>query len=139
MTCIDEVGTQFEDLKQRGHLAVEAGRLEEAAGHFEQALALARTMDDSKVVDLAVCNRAAVEIVLGRGEAQLPRLREILVQNGDPVNCRLAAYNIARHYELTKNYKKALFYARIARERAEQRGRSDWIASSHNLIGNIFL
>lgn len=139
MTCIDEVGKQFEDLKQRGHLAVDSGRLEEAAELLERAFVLAQTMGDPKVVDLAVCNRAAVEIVLGRGEAQLPRLREILVQNGDPVNCRLAAYNIARHYELTKNYKKALFYARIARERAEQQGRSDWIASSHNLIGNIFL
>ena len=61
------------------------------------------------------------------------------MRNGDPVNCRIAAYNIARHYELAKNYKKALFYARIALERSEALGRRDWLASSHNLIGNTLL
>ena len=55
---------------------------------------------------------------MGRGDSELPRLREILVRNVDPVNCRIAAYNIARHYELTKNYKKSLFYARITLGRA---------------------
>jgi len=66
-------------------------------------------------------------------------LREILMRNSDPVNCRVAAYNIARYYELAKSFKKALFYARIARERSAAVGRPDWLASSHNLIGNILL
>ena len=130
---------QFEELKQRGLQAIEAGRLEDAEEVYERALELARRHGDPKLVDLAFCNRAAVTVVLGYGEREVPHLREILVRNGDPVNCRLAAYNIARHYELTKNYKKALFYARIARERAEQQGRREWIASSHTLMGNIFL
>jgi tetratricopeptide (TPR) repeat protein len=51
----------------------------------------------------------------------------------------MAAYDIARYYELKKNYKKALFYARITRDRSEVLGRRDWIASSHNLIGNTLL
>src|SRR5947208_224122 len=56
-----------------------------------------------------------------------------------PRDVQLAAYNIARHYELTKNYKKSLFYARIALDRARVLGRREWLASTHNLIGNTLL
>lgn len=129
----------FEELKSRGAQAVEAGRLEDAKSLFEEALAWAREHGDPRQIDLAVCNRAAAAIELGHGESELPRLREILVRNANPVSCRIAAYNIARYYELTKSFKKALFYARIARERSEHLGRRDWLASSHNLIGNTLL
>lgn len=131
--------TQFEELRHRGQQAVEAGRLEEAAALFDQALSRARQHGEQRLVDLAVCNRAAAFIELGRGEAELPRLREILLRNAEPTSCRIAAYNIARHYELTKNYKKALFYARISYDRSVVLGRLDWLASSHNLIGNTLL
>jgi tetratricopeptide (TPR) repeat protein len=129
----------FEELKSRGALAVEAGRLEDAKSLFEEALAWAQEHGDPRQIDLAVCNRAAAAIELGCGESELPRLREILVRNANPVSCRIAAYNIARYYELIKSFKKALFYARIARERSEHLGRRDWLASSHNLIGNTLL
>jgi tetratricopeptide (TPR) repeat protein len=131
--------TEFEELRHQGQQAVEAGRLEEAAALFDQALASAREEGDQRLIDLGVCNRAAALIDLGRGADELPRLREILLRNTEPVSCRIAAYNIARHYELTKNYKKALFYARIAHDRSVVLGRRDWIASSHNLIGNTLL
>ena len=139
---IESVGgpqAEFEDLNRRGHEAAEAGRLEEALSLFDEMLAWARRHEAGELIDLALCNRAAVAVVLGRGETELPLLRKILVRSEDPVNCRLAAYNIARHYELTRSHKKAFFYARIARQRAEQQGRNDWVASSHNLIGNILL
>lgn len=129
----------FEELKSRGAQAVEAGRLEDAKSLFDEALAWAREHGDPRQIDLAVCNRAAAAIELGHGESELPRLREILVRNANPVSCRIAAYNIARYYELIKSFKKALFYARIARERSEHLGRRDWLASSHNLIGNTLL
>ncbi|MDP9120448.1 MAG: tetratricopeptide repeat protein [Acidobacteriota bacterium] len=138
----EEIGGEaaaFDSLKVRGQQAVEAGRLLEAEALFEEVLGMARLRGHSRQIDLAVCNRAAAAIELGRGEGELPRLREILLRNGDPVSCRIAAYNIARHYELVKNYKKALFYARIARDRSEFLGRRDWLASSHNLIGNTLL
>lgn len=129
---------ELEELKRRGHHAIEAGRLEEAARLFDRALEWARA-HDPQGVDLAVCNRAAVSIELREGEPELPRLREILLRNADALCCRVAAYNIARHYELTKNYKKAMFYARIACDRSAVLGRRDWLASSHNLIGNTLL
>jgi tetratricopeptide (TPR) repeat protein len=135
----DPVRSVFEELRDRGAQAVEFGRLEEAESFFEEALAWAQTYGDPRQIDLAVCNRAAAAIELGHGDGELPRLREILVRNADPLSCRVAAYNIARHYELSKSFKKALFYARIARDRSENLSRRDWLASSHNLIGNTLL
>lgn len=131
-------GAEFEDLKRQGLHAIEAGRLDEAAWVFDQALRWAQE-NDPDLLDLAICNRAAVSIELRQGDAELPRLREILLRNPDTLCCRVAAYNIARHYELTKNYKKATFYARIARDRSALLERRDWLASSHNLIGNTLL
>src|SRR5262245_34891670 len=92
---------EFEKLKRRGQHAIEAGRLAEAAQLFDLARAWAGE-HDAGLVDLAVCNRAAVSIELRQGEVELARLREILLRNADPLCCRVAAYNIARHYELTK-------------------------------------
>ena len=129
----------FEELKSRGEKAVRAGQLEEARDLFDQALAWAREQGEQPQVDLGICNRAAVVIEMGRGDGEVPHLREILVRNVDPFICQLAAYNISRHYELTKNYKKSLFYARIALDRAEVMGRREWLASTHNLIGNTLL
>jgi tetratricopeptide (TPR) repeat protein len=118
---------------------VEIGRLEEAREGIERALGRARQDGDERRVDGMVCALAAVAIQLGRGDAELPRLREILLRNGDAANCRLAAYNISLQYELARNYKKSLFYARIACERAMQLGRADWIAYSRNQLGNALL
>jgi tetratricopeptide (TPR) repeat protein len=132
-------GRTFEELRDLGEAAVQAGRLEEAEGLFDQALSLAQEHGEPCQIDLGICNRAAVRIAMGHGEAELSRLREILLRNANPHNCQLAAYNISRYYDLAKNYKKSLFYARIALERAEALGRRDWIASTHNRIGNVLL
>jgi tetratricopeptide (TPR) repeat protein len=132
-------GRTFEELRNLGEEAVQAGRLEEAEAFFDQALNLVQEHGEPWQIDLGICNRAAARIWLGRGESELSRLREILLRNANPHNCRLAAYNVARHYELTKNFKKSLFYARIALERSETLGRRDWMASAQNTIGNVLL
>lgn len=136
-----EVGaaTEFESLRDLWQREIEAGRLQEADGLIRQALAWAEEQGDPRLIDAAVCNLAAVGIHLGRGEAEISRLREILLRNSDPANCRLAAYNISIYYLFAKNYKKSLFYARIARDRSELIGRQDWLASSHNQLGNALL
>ena len=129
----------FEELKQEWHQAVQAGRFEEALEILDRVLPWALEQEDSRLIDFVICDRAAVAIELGRGAAEIPRLREILVRNADATNCRMAAYDIARFYELKRDYKKALFYARIARDRSEVLGRRDWLASSCNLMGNTLL
>ena len=59
--------------------------------------------------------------------------------NRSPVNVFLAAKNISRAYELRREYKKGLFYARIAHSRAETLERPEWTAAAVNQIGNCQL
>lgn len=131
--------SSFEEFRVRGLRNIETGDLEEAAADFSVALKIARDENDPNRIDLALCNWSAALIELGRGDGEIARLREVLLRNSDPVNCRMAAYDIARYYELKKNYKKALFYARITRDRSEGLDRKEWLASSYNLIGNTLL
>ena len=129
----------FEEFRERCYGLIEAGRLEEAEEIIQGALAWAQERGDPRQVDSAVCALAAVAIQLGRGDGEVPRLREILLRNADAGNCRLAAYNISLHYMFAHNFKKSLFYARIACDRALQLGRTDWIGYSRNQLGNALL
>jgi tetratricopeptide (TPR) repeat protein len=130
---------QFEELRSQGFEAVEDGRFEEAETCYRGALDLALALDEERYIDLATCNLAALAIQVGRGDGELPRLREILLRSSDPANCRLAAYHISVHYHYAKNAKKSAFYARVALDRARLLGRSDWLASCHNQLGNALL
>jgi len=126
---------EFEELRSRGLEAAEQGRFAEAEAICRRVLVLAEDLGDQHHVDLATCNLAAVAIHQGDGEAELPRLREILVRGTDTGNCRLAAYNISVHYLYAKNYKKSAFYARIALDRARLGGRPEGLATCHNQLG----
>jgi tetratricopeptide (TPR) repeat protein len=132
----------FDGLRRKGREAVREGRLDEALALYDEALAWARERGDERLIDRAFCGRTSVAIELGEPEGSLPAmaaLRQVLVRNNDAENCFLAAYNLGRAYELAKANKKALFYARIARDRAAAIGSREWIASAHNLIGNMLL
>lgn len=133
------LAARFETLNQQGHAAAEAGRLDEAITLFDQLAAVAAESGEERLQDLAFCNRAALAVLLGRSDREVGRLREILMRNRDSVNARLAAYNLSRHFEVNKSFKKAMFYARIASQRSYEIGRADWIASGHNQLGNILL
>lgn len=138
-TSRHDLASFFDELRRVGLEALEQQRLDEALRLFEKGVAIAEEIGDEQRIDLARCNRAAVAIELRQGLQELPMLREILVRSADLANCRLAAYHIARHYELVKNFKKSLFYARIALDRSIHLRQSRWEASSRNLIGNALL
>jgi|HubBroStandDraft_3_1064219.scaffolds.fasta_scaffold30927_3 tetratricopeptide (TPR) repeat protein len=129
-------GSVFEQLKEEAQQAVDCGQLHRAASLTEQALAWAREHGSADQIDHALCNRASINIHLGRGEGELPSLREILMRSGNLENCRLAAYHISQFYQLKKDFRKSLFYARIARDRAELLGVPAWRAASCNQVGN---
>ncbi len=127
----------YEQLRDQGEKAVEAGRLSHALELFEQALERAREREDAGLIDLAICNRSAVLVSLARQQEVMSPLRQILVRNRDPRTCALAAYNLSRAHEDNKEHKKGLFYGRIARDRALA---IDWlVAESHNQIGNCLM
>jgi tetratricopeptide (TPR) repeat protein len=133
----------FNALHTLGHSAFERANLEESAAQFQAALNLAEQWGDQQRADLAFCNLAGVEISHKAQDAldaaTTNRLREILMRNEDAVNSRLAAYNLSRLYEFRKEPRKGLFYARIALDRSMLIGREDWVASSHNQIGNLLM
>lgn len=135
----DDPISEFENLNELGRQAIDAGHIETALSLYQRASAIAERLGDRRLRDLALCNLAAAAIALGCGDDEVPRLREILLRGEDAANCRLAAYNIARFHEDRKDFKKSLFYARIARDRSELLDRVEWIASSHNQIGNALL
>ncbi len=141
MTSNESFDPRFDALIDEGRAHLEAERLEEALRLFEQAEALAEELKDRRAADRAYVNRCAVLIAVDRGLApeSLQRLREILMSGDDAVSCRLAAYNIARSFEFSRDYRKGLFYARIALDRSEALGAVEWLASSHNQIGNFLL
>lgn len=130
---------RFEDFKTRWLHELAAGRLREAAAVVAEASTWAADHGSPEQVDLCTCVRIATDLELVGPRVEVVPLREILLRNGEQANCRLAAYTLARHYELRKEFKKALFYARIARDRSVGLERDDYDASSHNQMGNALL
>lgn len=133
------VSVEYERERQLAEAAKDAGRLEEALAHFSASIDAARRTGDADLVDRATCNRAAVAIALGHGEDPIPKLCAILLRNRSQVSSFLAANTIARACELRRDHAKGIFYARIALERAESLGRTDWVAAAHNQIANLML
>ena len=133
-----ELRRLFDELRAGGRQAAEAGDLERAFELIDRSVAVAERMDDPEAVALAVCNRGAVAIMMGRFD-ELADLRAVLVRNWSVETSFIAAYNLSHGYELRKEFKKALFYAQVARDRAEGAGRSDYLANSLNQIGNCLL
>ncbi len=132
---------RFEALMERGRVERLAERFAEAAAVFAEAEGLAEHLEDYRAADRACVNRCTVLLDFNRelsGDL-FDRLRAMLMASADGVNCRMAAYNLARAYECAKQYRKCLFYARIALDRSRVLGSADWIASSHNQIGNCLL
>ncbi len=133
-----ELRRMFDDLRAEGRKAAEAGELERAFALVDRSVEVARRMDDPEALALATCNRGAVAIMMGRFD-ELSDLRAVLVRNWSVETSFIAAYNLSHAYELRKEFKKALFYAQVARDRAEGAGRSDYLANSLNQVGNCLL
>jgi tetratricopeptide (TPR) repeat protein len=117
----------------------EQGDLEGAYRESERICLAAAAEDDVRVRDLAACGRAAYAVELNRGVDELPSLREILMRNANASIGWHASYHLARHYEIAKDFRKALFYARIAVDRALEIGDPAVARGSRNLLGNALL
>lgn len=131
----------YDDLRARGVEAGRGGRFEEALPLLESAWRWAQDHGDAVLEDRAFVNWSAAAISLRRGDEALAGLRQVLMRNLDPRNCRLAAYNIARIYEHKRDPKKGLFYAKVARGFLVQLGtpEPEWLANDHNQYGNFLV
>ncbi len=129
---------EFHAARARWTESVEAGSLDEALVLVEEALTWAEGAGEELLRDLAQCNRAAIALELGCGAPHIPALRALLVRTADAENTYLAAYTIARHYELQKEHRKGLFYAQLARDRAATLDENRR-AASLNYIANFLV
>jgi tetratricopeptide (TPR) repeat protein len=134
----------LDELRQRGAEAVNEGRYEEALLLYDEALETARRLDDADAVDLFLVNRAAVQIELVEEDdptlaEEQSTLRAILGRSGNAETGWLASYQLGRLHERRRDFKKALFYARMARDRAGWTDVPRWRSSSCNLLGNVLL
>lgn len=141
MTPAEPLEVSFDALIDEGRAHLAADRLPEALEVLADAERLAEASGDPRGADRAFANRCAVLMAVDRGLSaeSLQRLRQILMAGDDTVTSRLAAYNIARAYEFNKEHRKGLFYARIALDRSRLLDSAEWLASSHNQIGNFLL
>jgi len=139
----DDTGTrlyaQYEALKDHGSETLRRGSLREALVEFDRALDLARRIGERSLEDVAFCNRSAVAIRLQREDGSVPVLRQMLLRTADPQVAFLSSYNLARAYDNRKNYRKALYYARIAHRYALDLGDPGQQASALNWIGNALV
>lgn len=128
----------FQAALSRWAECIEAGQLEEAVALAEAAHAWADAHGETVLRDRATCKLAAAALELGRGTAHVPALRALLLRTADPENTFLAAYTLARHYELQKEHRKGLFYAQQARVRAAALDKNRE-AASLNFIANFLV
>lgn len=128
-----------EQLRRQAWEAVQAGHLRQGLTLLDEALGLARRDGSEEQIDRALLNRAAVVVELGEGAQVRQELRRILLKRASSGTAFLAAYNLARYYETLKDFDKALFYARIAHDHVHRSDDRDWLSSSHNQLGNLFI
>lgn len=127
---------RYDRLRDEIRALVRSGHYDDALPLAEEAFALAGELADERRIARASLNLAVISVFTGRSGEQVADLRRILMRNYDAETSFIAAYNLCLAYELKKEYKKMLFYARIARDRAEASGHDGYLASSHNQIGN---
>lgn len=128
--------TSYEDIRQRARDLADAGDLRGALAVYDLALEEARRLGEADRIDRALCNRMAVAISLGDCIDVRAPLRTVLMRRTSDGSAFLAAYNLSHAYEASKDYKKGLFYAQVARRHAAAAQDPLWLASSYNQQGN---
>jgi tetratricopeptide (TPR) repeat protein len=123
----------------RADAAQNQGDLETALALYTDAWQWAAANGDAELVDRALCNRCSPAIELGAWEEPARELRGLLLRSTDSEARLKASYHLARAYELRKEYRKALFYARAARQHSAETQQQLWEAASLNQTGNLLL
>jgi tetratricopeptide (TPR) repeat protein len=107
-----------EEARNRALLFLGKGEFPEALAAYDDALTSARAAEDDVFVDWIYACRAAAAAETGPAGDELVELKRILLRGRDAQTSFRAAYSAARIYELRRDFKRALFYSRIAEEHA---------------------
>jgi tetratricopeptide (TPR) repeat protein len=126
-----------EELRGKALALLEKGVFGEALAAYDDALREARATADLAFVDWMFACRAAAAAETGACDEDLLELKKILLRTTDQQTAFRAAYTGARIYELRRDFRKASFYARLARQHAEALGDAHLLAAARNQLGSL--
>ena len=126
-----------EALRASALALLEKGDFASSLAEYDRALSAAREADDPSFVDWIFACRAAAAAEAGPADDELVELKRILLRSADPQTSFRAAYTGARVYELRRDFRKALFYSRIARDHAARTGDPFLMAAAAGTEGTL--
>ena len=127
--------SRVEEIRQAALARVRENALEDAIALFDEALGLA---GDDETVELLTINKAGVLIQMEADGPEVQRLPQILMRRRNPKHTFLAAYNLQHRYILSKDFKRATNYGRIALEAADHIEEKSWRARVLNDMAIAF-
>lgn len=116
---------------------LEKGDFAASLALYDEALDDARQTGDASFVDWIYSCRAAAAAEKGPAEGELVELKRILLRGRGDQTAFRAAYTAARIYELKRDYRKAAFYARLARQHAAEIGDPLLLAGAESTQGTL--
>lgn len=129
--------SRSEGLRSEAAVFLEKGEFSAALALYDEALETARQTQDASFVDWIFTCRAAAAAETGAAETDLVELKRILLRGRDGQTAFRAAYNAARVYELRRDFRKAAFYARLARQHAAEIGDPLLLAGAESTQGML--
>lgn len=129
--------SRSEGLRAEAAAFLEKGDFAASLALYDEALSTARETEDPSFVDWVYSCRAAAAAENGPAESELVELKRILLRGRDGQTAFRAAYTAARIYELKRDYGKAAFYARLARQHAAEIGDPLLLAGAESTQGTI--
>lgn len=129
--------SRSEGLRSEAATFLEKGDFAASLARYDDALEAARETGDESFVDWIFSCRAAAAAESGPAESELLELKRILLRGRDGQTAFRAAYTSARIYELKRDFRKAAFYARLARQHAAEIGDPLLLAGAESTQGTV--
>ncbi|MFI5179827.1 MAG: hypothetical protein ACHQPI_00340 [Thermoanaerobaculia bacterium] len=133
----DAARSAASEARERAISFGQRGEFATALTHFDEALGHARATGDESFVDWIFVSRAAAAVEVGASETDLLELKEILLRRTDPEIALRAASSLSVAFDLRRDTRKALFYARIAERHAVELGEPAHLSATANRLGTI--
>jgi tetratricopeptide (TPR) repeat protein len=129
--------SRSEGLRSEAVGFLEKGEFASSLALYDESLETARLTGDASFVDWIYSCRAAAAAEAGPAEGELVELKRILLRGRENQTAFRAAYTAARIYELKRDFKKATFYARLARQHAAEIGDPLLLAGAESTQGTL--
>jgi tetratricopeptide (TPR) repeat protein len=123
-----------EELRQQALACIRANEIESALPLLDRALALT---EDEELRELITINKAGALIALEQNGPEVQKLPQIIMRRRNLRHLYLAAYNLQGKYEIERDFKRALLYAKIALDAAAEAGEIGWRTQVLIALGNL--